>query len=325
MNPPEISVAHYPYYHGILSREEACMYLEHSKKGSFVVRDSSRGPGCLVISLVQPPKILHLLVKRDKKNHFMLDPDAWKDHSLGNESFAALQLLIARLQQYGMLSDGLSKADLKNISSEIDSKKKDAPAAAVDKGSPAHDKEKGGPSVAVESKREDENTTGKDEQHLSPPPSPIHRALTLLQKDKEKTDKSAAEEEELKKAMFAMEAEAEYKGMLNAMMVDKLNGAKLANLEEFRKKHGISADQHNKVLKSLGLTPQQFADMKRAAERNDTTAADSETECIICLSRPRQIAFVSCGHVATCVQCTEGLSVCPVCRKTITSTMRIFT
>jgi len=267
------------------------LYLENAKKGSFVIRDSSRGPGCLVISLIQTPKILHLLVQRDKKGHFMLDPDAWKDHTLGTETFSALQLLIARLQQFGMVNDGLSKADLKNISSELDQKKKGVSTPA-----------------------------SKDKDHSQKAVEKVTSDSTSLRKEK-----STDSEEEIKKAMMELEAEAEYKGMLSAMVIDnKLTASKVANLDEFRKKHNISSDQHTKVLKSLGLTQQQFDNMRSKAEKNDDTS-DNSNDCTICMARPRQIAFMTCGHVATCVQCSQGLSDCPICRKPVTGTMRIFT
>jgi len=291
----------------------------------------------------------------------MLDPDAWKDHSLGTEAFSALQLLIARLQQYGMLSEGLSKADLKNISSELDAKRNPGNGSPKEKSSPSassqptpsHTKQQASgehknmttPStLTLPDSRSSSPATGhlKGSDKLSPPPSPVHRALTVLARVGDKggggstsssggpspahTGDFVDDEEELKKAMTVLEAEAEYKGMLNAMIIDKLTPAKIANLEEFRRKHGITAEQHAKVLKTLNMTVQQFAEMKRGAEKNETnTQAENDRECIICMTRRREIAFVACGHVATCVECTKGLTVCPVCRTPVTTTMRIFT
>ena len=46
--------------------------------------------------------------------------------------------------------------------------------------------------------------------------------------------------------------------------------------------------------------------------------------CLICMSQPRQIAFLPCGHFACCSACAERVLVadaraqCPLCRRPIT-------
>jgi hypothetical protein len=51
--------------------------------------------------------------------------------------------------------------------------------------------------------------------------------------------------------------------------------------------------------------------------------------CIVCLERPRNIAWVPCGHVCCCQECSEQMRVlarmrCCVCRANVTETVKLF-
>lgn len=51
--------------------------------------------------------------------------------------------------------------------------------------------------------------------------------------------------------------------------------------------------------------------------------------CVVCMDRQRTIRLEPCGHMATCVQCTEEIinvrgSRCPLCRVAVTTTQRTF-
>ena len=46
--------------------------------------------------------------------------------------------------------------------------------------------------------------------------------------------------------------------------------------------------------------------------------------CVVCLSKPRNVAFFDCGHLATCSDCVNGLYDCPLCRTKIREQRRIF-
>ena len=48
----------------------------------------------------------------------------------------------------------------------------------------------------------------------------------------------------------------------------------------------------------------------------------AETECVICMERPKSAVFYDCGHKIACMQCAERLrssylSSCPLCRARI--------
>lgn len=46
--------------------------------------------------------------------------------------------------------------------------------------------------------------------------------------------------------------------------------------------------------------------------------------CKVCLDEEVSIAYIPCGHIVTCVQCAAALEHCPLCRKSIKGTVRIF-
>ncbi|KAG5245080.1 E3 ubiquitin-protein ligase [Salix suchowensis] len=52
-------------------------------------------------------------------------------------------------------------------------------------------------------------------------------------------------------------------------------------------------------------------------------AAPVEPVCPICLTNPKDLAF-ACGHL-TCRDCGASISTCPICRKPITTRLRLFT
>jgi len=80
--------------------------LGEAEAGTFLLRDSSKD-NCLVISLKQDGRVLHLLLPR-KGDKYGLDPEAWKGHSIATETFSTIEMLLSRLRQYrGMLKTGL--------------------------------------------------------------------------------------------------------------------------------------------------------------------------------------------------------------------------
>ncbi|XP_060582184.1 baculoviral IAP repeat-containing protein 2-like [Ruditapes philippinarum] len=45
--------------------------------------------------------------------------------------------------------------------------------------------------------------------------------------------------------------------------------------------------------------------------------------CKICMDEKMIMVFIPCGHLISCFLCASVLSVCPVCRQTITSTVKV--
>jgi hypothetical protein len=47
-------------------------------------------------------------------------------------------------------------------------------------------------------------------------------------------------------------------------------------------------------------------------------------ECVVCMQRPQEIAFIPCGHLSVCHICAPSMTTCPVCRGGIENTLRVY-
>jgi len=50
----------------------------------------------------------------------------------------------------------------------------------------------------------------------------------------------------------------------------------------------------------------------------------TENTCVVCMDAPLQTVFLECGHLACCVECSEKLKLCPICRNPIARIVPIF-
>ncbi|KAF5398713.1 hypothetical protein PHET_07667 [Paragonimus heterotremus] len=55
-----------------------------------------------------------------------------------------------------------------------------------------------------------------------------------------------------------------------------------------------------------------------------TSAVASSEECHVCRDSPINCVILPCGHMATCMNCVRRLPTCPICRKPVCQTVRIF-
>ena len=46
--------------------------------------------------------------------------------------------------------------------------------------------------------------------------------------------------------------------------------------------------------------------------------------CKICLDKEAVVAFLPCGHLTSCVDCSKSLRKCAICRKVIAGTVRVY-
>jgi hypothetical protein len=67
---------------------------------------------------------------------------------------------------------------------------------------------------------------------------------------------------------------------------------------------------HSTGLKSVGPPPP----LPTQAAAETTEPEEVLLPCIICLDKPKEYAFVPCGHLAVCGGCMPSLDKCPVCR-----------
>lgn len=50
---------------------------------------------------------------------------------------------------------------------------------------------------------------------------------------------------------------------------------------------------------------------------------DSETVCVICFENSRNTVLWPCKHSVICIDCSEHLKICPICRTSIESVIKI--
>ena len=83
------------------------------------------------------------------------------------------------------------------------------------------------------------------------------------------------------------------------------------------------------TLKQLeALEEELFGAMKRVtAKKAEAVVQEKEAEkklCIICMEKPRDIVFVDCSHLCCCQACSDKVTNCPLCRKQVTSKLKVF-
>ncbi|KAL7713351.1 Zinc finger domain containing protein [Entamoeba marina] len=51
---------------------------------------------------------------------------------------------------------------------------------------------------------------------------------------------------------------------------------------------------------------------------------DMNKICKVCLCNEKNTVFIPCGHICCCFECSEKLSICPVCRSRITTVIKTY-
>lgn len=50
----------------------------------------------------------------------------------------------------------------------------------------------------------------------------------------------------------------------------------------------------------------------------------SERLCVVCLSQDKNVLFLPCAHLASCLDCSFNMQSCPLCRSKIQATVRTY-
>ena len=59
---------------------------------------------------------------------------------------------------------------------------------------------------------------------------------------------------------------------------------------------------------------------RAAAGSDDVTNHDGRVACVVCLSQPRDVLLLECGHICVCSECALALPSprsCPICRQRV--------
>ena len=57
---------------------------------------------------------------------------------------------------------------------------------------------------------------------------------------------------------------------------------------------------------------------------NESSRNEEQKSCKICMDDVVCMAFLPCGHLVTCENCSRSLKSCPICRKTIKGTLKTY-
>jgi len=58
--------------------------------------------------------------------------------------------------------------------------------------------------------------------------------------------------------------------------------------------------------------------------RKSLIGSNEDDKCIICFVSTANTALIECGHMSYCENCSKLLKECPICRKVVVRTVRIF-
>jgi len=129
-------------------------------------------------------------------------------------------------------------------------------------------------------------------------------------------------EEELKSFRSHLPKDV-YKGYLRGLMAaEMISALEMEKLKKFRDELGFGDREHIEVLTELGMTVEQFDELKSYEMRRDK-------ECVVCLDKPKTHVIFDCMHLCLCEDCVESFNdkrnkKCPICTKKVTKTVRIY-
>ncbi|CAG2228295.1 MUL1 [Mytilus edulis] len=79
--------------------------------------------------------------------------------------------------------------------------------------------------------------------------------------------------------------------------------------------------QSRKRIERMAQEAQNARMASRAAANNREPSNNSDSqECVICLTNPREVILLNCGHICVCIDCVQALPrpmKCPVCRQNV--------
>jgi len=123
-----------------------------------------------------------------------------------------------------------------------------------------------------------------------------------------------------------------YKSVLRAVLIDgQLNTAEEQMLSELRQQHGITYEEHEKLLKECGVDSAKLAELKEIGHNKEKEKTPSK-ECVVCLDAEADHVVLDCFHMCMCEQCAGVLNreadpkkkICPVCRGPIRDVKKVF-
>lgn len=152
--------------------------------------------------------------------------------------------------------------------------------------------------------------------------------LTLLQSQLKASHELITKERGLRTKLEvqvkALSDKETYKEFLRGLISDdKITLKQTEKLNLYREQLKLSFSQHLEILTELGLTKEQFENLKDFTVKR-------ENECVVCLERVKTHAVKPCFHLCLCEDCGLELFAkpapkCPMCSKRGSKIVRIYT
>lgn len=74
--------------------------------------------------------------------------------------------------------------------------------------------------------------------------------------------------------------------------------------------------EYNQLQTQLRECNRRLLRAQETATRVSECTTSPENICSICMTNPRECAYVNCGHVCACIECCERMgNKCPICRQ----------
>lgn len=125
-----------------------------------------------------------------------------------------------------------------------------------------------------------------------------------------------------------------YNSIVQMAVDDKVLTKKelLQRIEEVRLKYELTVQDHDLVLKELGVSKQQYLQFTQnqigSVERKSDTA--SLMQCVVCLDARSDHVILPCMHLCLCGDCTPFYKtqhsdlLCPKCRTSVKTVTKVF-
>ena len=60
------------------------------------------------------------------------------------------------------------------------------------------------------------------------------------------------------------------------------------------------------------------------SQQSSSSPNQEDSICVVCMTSPRSVVLISCGHLAVCQSCYGRLQQCPICRAVIRGAIRSY-
>ena len=88
----------------------------------------------------------------------------------------------------------------------------------------------------------------------------------------------------------------------------------------------VSASQFREEIRASEAASSRDVQLPRNEEdlQAELRRLRDEKRCKICLDRDANMVFTPCGHMCACMQCTQKLKMCPLCRRKINKAYKTY-